>query len=30
MADGPAFDEAARERHYRELLALLKRTLGRD
>jgi carboxymethylenebutenolidase len=28
MADGPAFDEAARERHFRELGALLKRTVG--
>ena len=28
MADGPAFDESARERHFRELGALLKRTLG--
>jgi carboxymethylenebutenolidase len=30
MADGAAYDEPARERHYRELLALLARTLGRD
>jgi carboxymethylenebutenolidase len=28
MADGPAYDEAARERHFRELRALLERTLG--
>jgi carboxymethylenebutenolidase len=28
MADGPAFDEAARERHFRELRSLLKRTVG--
>jgi carboxymethylenebutenolidase len=28
MADVPAYDEAARERHFRELSALLKRTLG--
>jgi carboxymethylenebutenolidase len=28
MADGPAFDQAARERHFRELRSLLKRTLG--
>jgi carboxymethylenebutenolidase len=28
MADGPAFDEAARERHFRELGGLLKRTVG--
>jgi carboxymethylenebutenolidase len=28
MADGPAFDESARERHFQELGALLKRTLG--
>jgi carboxymethylenebutenolidase len=28
MADGPAYDEGARERHFRELRALLKRTLG--
>jgi carboxymethylenebutenolidase len=28
MADSPAFDEAARERHFRELRALLERTLG--
>jgi carboxymethylenebutenolidase len=28
MADQPAFDEAARERHFRELHALLGRTLG--
>lgn len=28
MADGPAFDESARERHFRELSGLLKRTLG--
>jgi carboxymethylenebutenolidase len=28
MADGPAFDEQARERHFRELSALLKRTVG--
>ncbi len=28
MADGPAFDESARERHFRELRALLERTLG--
>jgi carboxymethylenebutenolidase len=28
MADGPAFDEQARERHFRELRSLLKRTLG--
>lgn len=27
MADGPAFDEAARERHFRELRDLLARTL---
>jgi len=27
MADSPAFDEAARERHFRELRALLERTL---
>jgi carboxymethylenebutenolidase len=29
MADGPAFDESARERHLRELRSLLKRTVGR-
>jgi carboxymethylenebutenolidase len=29
MADGAAYDEAASERHYRELRALLERTLGR-
>jgi carboxymethylenebutenolidase len=29
MADGAAYDEAASERHYRELRALLGRTLGR-
>jgi carboxymethylenebutenolidase len=28
MADGPAFDERARARHFRELSALLKRTVG--
>jgi carboxymethylenebutenolidase len=28
MADGPAYDENARERHFRELRALLKRTVG--
>ncbi|MBV8942490.1 MAG: dienelactone hydrolase family protein [Solirubrobacterales bacterium] len=28
MADGPAYNEAARERHFRELGALLKRTVG--
>jgi carboxymethylenebutenolidase len=28
MADNPAYDEAARERHFRELRALLERTLG--
>ena len=28
MADGAAYDEAARERHFRELRALLERTLG--
>jgi carboxymethylenebutenolidase len=28
MADTPAFDEAARERHFRELRGLLERTLG--
>jgi hypothetical protein len=28
MADGPAYDEAARERHFRELRALLERPLG--
>jgi carboxymethylenebutenolidase len=28
MADGPAFDEAARERHFRELSALVRRTVG--
>lgn len=28
MADSPAFDEAARERHFRELDALLNETLG--
>jgi carboxymethylenebutenolidase len=28
MADTPVFDEAARERHFRELRALLERTLG--
>jgi hypothetical protein len=28
MADGPVYDEAARERHFRELRALLERTLG--
>jgi carboxymethylenebutenolidase len=28
MADGAAYDEPARERHFRELGALLKRTLG--
>jgi carboxymethylenebutenolidase len=27
MADGPAYDEQARERHFRELRALLERTL---
>jgi carboxymethylenebutenolidase len=27
MADTPAYDEAARERHFRELRALLARTL---
>ena len=29
MADGAVYDEAASERHYRELGALLERTLGR-
>jgi carboxymethylenebutenolidase len=29
MADGPAYNEAASERHYDELRALLERTLGR-
>ena len=29
MADTPVFDEAARERHYRELFALLSRSCGR-
>jgi hypothetical protein len=28
MADLPAYDEAARERHFRELRALLERTLA--
>jgi len=28
MADQPAFDEAARERHFHELRALLERTVG--
>ena len=28
MADTPAFDDAARERHFRELRGLLERTLG--
>lgn len=28
MADGPAFDEQARERHFQELSSLLKRTVG--
>jgi carboxymethylenebutenolidase len=28
MADSPVFDEAARERHFRELRALLRRALG--
>ena len=28
MADGPVYDEAASERHFRELSALLERTLG--
>ena len=28
MADGPAYDENARERHFGELRALLKRTVG--
>lgn len=28
MADTPAYDEAAAERHYRELFALLERTVG--
>src|SRR5436190_5663889 len=28
MADTPAYDEVARERHFRELRALLERTLG--
>jgi carboxymethylenebutenolidase len=28
MADGPAFDESARERHFGELGALLRRTVG--
>jgi carboxymethylenebutenolidase len=28
MADTPAYNEAARERHFRELRALLERTLG--
>jgi carboxymethylenebutenolidase len=28
MADGPASDEAARERHFRELHSLLERTVG--
>jgi carboxymethylenebutenolidase len=28
MADVPAYNEAARERHFRELRALLERTLG--
>lgn len=30
MADTPAYDEDASERHYDELRALLERTLGRD
>jgi hypothetical protein len=29
MADTPVYDEAAAERHYAELLALLERTLAR-
>jgi carboxymethylenebutenolidase len=29
MADSAAYDEAARERHFRELGALLQRTVGR-
>jgi carboxymethylenebutenolidase len=28
MADGPAFDSSARDRHFRELRSLLKRTVG--
>lgn len=28
MADGPAFDEPARDRHFRELRSLLRRTVG--
>jgi hypothetical protein len=28
MADTPAYDEAAAERHYTELFALLERTLA--
>ena len=28
MADTPAYDEAAAERHYRELFALLDRTVA--
>jgi carboxymethylenebutenolidase len=29
MADTPAYDEAAAERHYTELFALLDRTVAR-
>jgi hypothetical protein len=29
MADTPAYNEAAAERHYAELFALLERTLAR-
>jgi hypothetical protein len=29
MADTPAYDEAAAERHYSELFALLARTVAR-
>jgi dienelactone hydrolase len=30
MADTPAYNEAAAERHYTELFALLKRSVGRQ
>jgi carboxymethylenebutenolidase len=30
MADTPAYDEAAAERHYAELFALLERSVARD
>jgi carboxymethylenebutenolidase len=30
MSDLPAYDEAAAERHFRELFALMERTLGTD